>query len=267
MKTGSKGNAVREVQNYLYQLKYLRVFPTGYYGPMTTEAVKSFQLEHQLKSDGIAGPVTISVIRNAFSCRNEAASYTVMKGDSLEGIAEKFGVLAAEIMVKNRLQDTEITENQTLLIPKSNYRLTTSRGGGRGVQQIPWSIVNQLWKVGELARVIDLETGKSFQVRRYGGVYHADSEPLTREDTRIFKEIYGGRWSWERRAVIFECHHLYISASINGMPHGGQSIYGNGFDGQFCIHFLGSRIHQSGQVDSTHQTLIEAAAQAEGLVE
>ncbi|HEX3043857.1 MAG TPA: peptidoglycan-binding protein, partial [Bacillota bacterium] len=212
LRTGARGSSVREVQNYLYQLKYLRVSPTGYYGRMTTEAVKSFQLEHQLKSDGIVGPETIAVLQSAFRSRNEVTSYTVVEGDTLEGVAEKFGVSAAEIMIRNKLGDTEVIKDQTLLIPKSNYHFA-SRGANRGVQEVPWSIVNQLWKVGSIARVVDLETGKSFQVQRYGGVYHADSEPLTKGDTQTFKEIYGGRWSWSRRAVIFEYNRLYISAS------------------------------------------------------
>jgi hypothetical protein len=46
---------------------------------------------------------------------------------------------------------------------------------------------------------------------------------------------------------------------MNGMPHGGQTIRGNNFRGQFCIHFLGSRVHRSGKVDTSHQSMIEQA--------
>lgn len=135
-----------------------------------------------------------------------------------------------------------------------------SRGHIGGVKALPWSIVNQLWSVGEAAAIIDTGTGKSFRVGRLYGYYHADVEPLTKADTETMLEIYGGKWSWHRRAVVVCLGNMFIAASMNGMPHGGKSIDGNGFPGQFCIHFLGSRIHQSGAVDYEHLAMIEQAA-------
>lgn len=135
-----------------------------------------------------------------------------------------------------------------------------SRGHISGVKALPWSIVNELWRVGEAAAIIDTGTGKSFRVGRLYGYYHADVEPLTKADTETMLEIYGGKWSWDRRAVVVCLGNMFIAASMNGMPHGGKSIAGNGFPGQFCIHFLGSRIHQSGAVDYEHLAMIEQAA-------
>jgi peptidoglycan hydrolase-like protein with peptidoglycan-binding domain len=263
LQIGSKGSQVREVQNYLYQLKYLRKAPTGYYGVSTAEAVQSFQMEYHLKADGKVSEDTLEILQAAFRDRNEAVQYTVIAGDTLPEIAAKFNSSVAGIMVKNNLHNNHITEGQTLLIPTGNYRQITSRGGTRGIQEVPWSIVNKLWNVGEVIKVIDIQSGKSFQAKRYGGVYHADTEPLTKQDTRVMLEIYGGHWSWARRAVIIECNNLYISASMNGMPHGGETIHNNGFRGQFCIHFLGSRVHQSGKVDTTHQLMVEEALNAD----
>lgn len=135
-----------------------------------------------------------------------------------------------------------------------------SRGRIGGITTLPWSIVNQLWKGGETALIIDVATGKSFQARRLYGFYHADVEPLTRTDTESMLAAYGGEWSWERRAVLVCLRNLFIAASINGMPHGKKSIAGNGFPGQFCVHFLGSRVHQSGKVDLDHLAMIRQAA-------
>jgi LysM repeat protein len=263
LQIGSKGNQVREVQNYLYQLKYLRTPPTGYYGIMTAEAVQSFQLEYHLKADGKVNEDTLEILQAAFKDRNEAVQYTVVAGDTLPDIAVKFNTSIAAIMVKNNLKNNNITEGQILLIPTGSQRQIASRGGTRGIHEVPWSIVNKLWSVGEVIKVIDIETGKSFQAKRYGGVYHADTEPLTKQDTQTMRKIYGGHWSWSRRAVIIQCHNLYISASMNGMPHGGETIHNNGFRGQFCIHFLGSRVHRSGKVDSTHQLMVEEALKAD----
>jgi peptidoglycan hydrolase-like protein with peptidoglycan-binding domain len=263
LQIGSKGPLVREVQNYLYQLKYLRSSPSGFYGAMTAEAVQSFQLEYHLNDDGKVNQDTLEILEAAFKDRDQATEYFVVAGDTLPGIATKFNTSIAEIMVKNNLLNNQLTAGQTLWIPTNNYRQIASRGGSRGIQEAPWSIVNKLWRVGEVSQVIDIQTGKSFQAKRYGGVYHADSEPLTKQDTQTMLDIYSGHWSWNRRAVIIECHNLYISASMNGMPHGGKTIHNNDFPGQFCIHFLGSRVHQSGKVDTTHQLMVEEALKAD----
>ncbi len=262
LQAGSKGEQVREVQNYLYQLKYLRTAPTGYYGASTTEAVQSFQLENHLQPDGKVDQYTLEVLEATFNDRNQAVQYIVADGDTLSSIAAKFNSSVAEILVTNKLHDNQISEGQNILIPIGRYRQIASRGGNRGVQEVPWSLMNQLWSRGEVVKVTDVSSGKSFEVKRYGGVYHADVEPMTKQDTETMLDIYGGHWSWDRRAVIIECHHLYISASMNGMPHGGKTIQGNGFRGQFCIHFLGSRVHVSGKVDSTHQSMVEEALNA-----
>jgi Putative peptidoglycan-binding domain-containing protein len=262
LQIGSKGTQVRAIQNYLYQLKYLRTPPSGYYGASTAEAVQSFQLENHLNADGKVNQDTFEILEAEFRDRNQAIEYTVAASDTLTSIAAKLNSSVAEILIKNNLRDSQITAGQVLWIPTGRYRQIASRGGTRGIQELPWSIVNQLWVKGEIVKVTDVESGQSFEVKRYGGVYHADAEPLTKQDTQTMFDIYGDHWSWARRAVIVECHNLYISASMNGMPHGGKTIIGNGFHGQFCIHFLGSRVHVSGKVDSSHQSMVEQAFNA-----
>ncbi|MDF2714331.1 MAG: hypothetical protein K0R28_1256 [Paenibacillus sp.] len=108
--------------------------------------------------------------------------------------------------------------------------------------------------------VLDLETGLSFQAQRRAGSHHADVQPLTRSDTAIMKQIYGGTWSWKRRAILVLSDGRPIAASMHGMPHGGDGIPDNGFSGHFCIHFLGSSTHRSGQIDLAHQLMVHKAA-------
>jgi hypothetical protein len=124
------------------------------------------------------------------------------------------------------------------------------------IQPIPWPVVNELWQKGETAWLIHVESGQAFRVRRLFGSCHADVEPLTFRDTRVMSKVYGGKWSWRRQAVIVKLGHLYIAGSINGMPHGRESISDNGFPGHFCLHFLGSRIHRSRRIDPEHQEMV-----------
>lgn len=53
-KRGSRGDVVKQIQ------KALNLIPDGIYGTITEEAIKAFQRENGLKSDGIVGPATLA---------------------------------------------------------------------------------------------------------------------------------------------------------------------------------------------------------------
>ncbi|MBU7006674.1 hypothetical protein [Phosphitispora fastidiosa] len=124
---------------------------------------------------------------------------------------------------------------------------------------LTWTEVNRIFRKFDKARVTDLETGESFTVQRRAGSLHADVQPLTAEDSGIMKKIYGGAWSWKRRAIVVAVKGHRIAASMNGMPHGAGAIGGNDFNGHFCIHFRDSRLHKN-KVDLAHQVMVWKAA-------
>lgn len=127
------------------------------------------------------------------------------------------------------------------------------------VEMLPWKQVNELLPNKSKFTVIDVETGLHFRVQRRAGNKHADVQPLTREDTKVMKKIYNGKWSWKRRAIIVLSHDQMIAASMHGMPHGAGALI-NGFPGHFCIHFAGSTTHKSGRADLSHEMMILKAA-------
>ena len=47
--------------------------------------------------------------------------------------------------------------------------------------------------------------------------------------------------------------------SIYGEPHGVNTITDNNFDGQFCLHFTGSKTHGTGQTLQRHVNAIKEA--------
>ncbi|WP_027084517.1 hypothetical protein [Cohnella panacarvi] len=108
--------------------------------------------------------------------------------------------------------------------------------------------------------VQDVETGLTFQVQRRAGRDHADVQPLTRQDTKVMNSIYGGQWSWKRRAIVVRLGDERVAASMNGKPHGGDGIPDNDFSGHFCIHFLESTTHKSTVPDVAHQMMVYKAA-------
>lgn len=123
-------------------------------------------------------------------------------------------------------------------------------------EPLPWPEVDRLWPRDAVAVLRDLETGHTLRVTRYGGYQHADAEPVTRQDTAVLRSVYGGSWSWRRRAVVLEVGGRRIAASINGMPHGDEVVAGNGFDGHFCVHTLEATTHVGDRVDPGHHLMV-----------
>lgn len=121
---------------------------------------------------------------------------------------------------------------------------------------LPWEQVRKAFQRMDYATVVDLETGQRFVVQRRAGSRHADVQPLTRADTMIMKEIYQGKWSWKRRAILVEVDGKFFAASMHGMPHGAGAIRGNAFPGHFCIHFFGSSTHRRTEPDPSHSLMI-----------
>lgn len=139
-------------------------------------------------------------------------------------------------------------------------RFAENPGGRYPPEAATVTTVDRLWPRGSYAVVEDLATGLRLRVLRRGGTFHADAEPATAADTAVLREIYGGHWSWRRRAVVVIVGGRRIAASANGMPHGGQKILDNGFEGHFCLHFTGSRLHVTGSPDRGHQLAVQKAA-------
>ncbi len=115
---------------------------------------------------------------------------------------------------------------------------------------------------GATFQIKDVATGRVFTVRRWAGANHIDAEPKTAADTATMKSIYGGSWSWSRRAILVKYNGHVYAASMNGMPHGTSTISGNNFNGHFCIHFYKSRTHETNRVDPDHQNAVARAMNA-----
>ncbi|MEB3356026.1 MAG: peptidoglycan-binding domain-containing protein [Synechococcales bacterium] len=61
---GDRGPAVTQLQSDLNRLGYYQGPITGYYGPLTENAVTDFQEDNDLIVTGVAGPKTVTALRN-----------------------------------------------------------------------------------------------------------------------------------------------------------------------------------------------------------
>lgn len=114
------------------------------------------------------------------------------------------------------------------------------------------------------ARLTDLGTEKSLNIHIQSTGSHLDVEPLTAADTTTLCEIYNvaspDAINYKRRPVLITTSRgVQIVCSMYGQPHGAQDITTNHYDGQFCLHLLNSKTHNSNQVDSDHQYAIQKA--------
>lgn len=258
LKRGMKGEDVQELQDGLIVLGFLEGESDGLFGQKTLDAVTAFQRTHSLHVDGVVGADTWSLLE-AEIARLRMKTYIVSRGDTLYDLARRFSVTVSDLASVNNIRDPAlIKEGQELLVPAPGS--VVSRGERGDSEMLHWDSVNRIFKVGSIATITDVRTGLSFRVRRRGGSLHADVEPYTKEDTAIMRRIYGGSWSWNRRPIIVRIGGRRIAASMNGMPHGGQSLGNNNFKGHFCLHFAGSKLHCSRKPCPEHQKCVREAA-------
>ncbi|WP_202708593.1 peptidoglycan-binding domain-containing protein [Sporosalibacterium faouarense] len=152
--------------------------------------------------------------------------------------------------------------SQTLLSKTINTPVSRGFTSTPLINELSWfNEIKDIIPRGTEFKIIDIATGKSFNVKRTYGTNHSDTETLAKEDTIIMKKIFGNKWSWNRRAIIVEVGNLKLPASMAGMPHGSDFIKDNNMNGHFDVHFLKSKTHGTNRVDPEHQIAIRKAQQ------
>lgn len=204
LKVGSTGSAVLRLQQALSNLRYT-VNINGTYDETTRAAVLAFQKRNGLAPDGIAGANT------------QAKLYT---GDCVTG-------------------DTALPDSGST---GDTGNSGASYGNGPAASQVKllmwYTEIKPTIKSGQTVLVYEPKSGSSFKLRFYSLGRHADSEPLTAQDTAIMKAAWGGKFSWDEKPVyVLLPSGTWALASMHCMPHLSGSIKDNDFDGHLCVHF------------------------------
>ena len=287
---GSSGDSVFKLQQALKIKGYLKGTVDGKYGDVTANAVKAFQKSAGLSQTGKADKTTIAKLFGTSASASDPkmsgitkisdikVPATTAKGSSgknvlalqqalkLKGyykatINSKYDettVAAVKAFQKAKgLYQDGIAGNNTIKAlfgqNASNYSMKTER--------LDWAKSANTIPRGATFQVKDVLTGKTFSAKRLFGANHMDSEPLTKTDSATLKSVYGGNYSWNRRAILVKYNGHIYAASMNGYPHGTSTI-DNNWPGHFCIHFYNSKTHESNKVDAAHQNCVARAMNA-----
>ena len=285
LRKGATGSAVKDLQTKLKKLGFYNASIDGDYGDTTVAAVKAFQKKYNLTADGVAGSETLKKLDSAYK---NADSNTSTDDDSLRkgatGTAvktlqtnlKKLGFYTAyvdgsfgattESAVKAFQKKYGLTADGvagSATLKKIESAVASANSGKITTERLDWfNGGKNVIPNGAVFQIKDVSTGLIFSARRQSGGNHMDAEPLTAEDTAILKKINGGTFSWRRRAVLVKYNGHVYAASIYSEPHGTNTILDNNFDGQFCLHFYGSKTHGTDRVDADHQKCVEQAMKA-----
>ena len=216
---GSTGTDVTRLQTALKNLSYT-VNVTGTYDAVTKAAVTAFQKRNGLTADGVAG---------------EKTQTRVYSGSAVAAAAPTVAPAATPAPTATPKPATVTASGQ------SGKTATVTVGSERvTLQLLHWfNDIKPTIRSGQTILVYEPVSKISWTLRLYSLGRHADSEPLTAEDTANMLKAFGGVNTWNQKAVYVRLPSgVWTIAATHDMPHLSGSISSNNFDGHLCVHFL-----------------------------
>ncbi len=220
---GITGETVVRIQLRLRELGYFNFKPTGSFQNMTVEATKRFQ-QKQVDSQG-----------------------QPIMSDGTVG-AQSMGLLFS-----HRVQRADIAAK----IPIGKQ---LSGDAAQTGELMEWSAVKDMLSVGSAYTITDYNTGTTFTMVYTGGEGHAEVECRTAADTAVYLETFGGEFNYSKRPVIVAIGSSNVAASLQGQPHGEDTVAANEMDGHACLYFSSSTSHVASLPDVEHQAQVYKAA-------
>ena len=234
LRVGAVSDAVRDMQNRLITLGYLENGEAdGKFGVKTSLALIEFQKANGLSADGIAGTKTFAKLNSVSAITASGSGSSTSSGT---------------------------TSNTTAAAP------TVTTISASQVRYANWySEVKARCRLFPNATIYDFTTGISWQVNIFSMGAHADAEPLTARDTAEMNRAFGGKTTWNPKAVwvVLSDGTVYM-ASTHNTPHDTYHIRDNNFDGHICIHFprTQAQVEKIGPYATSHQKAIDLGWEA-----
>ena len=218
----SVGEAVVRIQIRMRDLGFFMYKPTGSFQSMTVDSAIEFQKK---QTDSNGNPI-----------------YT-------DGA---IGPQSLAILFSNRANRADITVD----IPFGSTQSQLSVIG----ELVSWVNIKSQLVVGSVYTIVDCYTGTEFNMIFTGGENHAEMECVTAEGSGIYKELFGGEFNYSKRPVCIKLGSRLIAASLQGEPHGTDTVSNNACEGHSCLYFEGSSSHVGSLPDVEHASQVCKAA-------
>lgn len=216
------GDYIVMVQIRLRELGYFHFKATGRFQGMTRAATIQFQT-HQTNAQG---------------------QQIISDGTIGE---ESAGILFSPSVIRSPIA-------QSIPIGPRYDEAQTQRG-----EAVEWASIKAQLNTGSSYKLMDYNTGETFNMVYTGGENHAEMECTTASDTAKFKEVFGAEFNYSKRPMLLSLNSEWIACSLQGEPHGEDAISNNDMAGHACLFFSGSRSHVGTVVDVEHNVNVRRA--------
>ena len=235
-----EGARVKTLQSALIRLNYLSGKADGKFGSKTLDAVALFQKENGLSVDGLAGKKTLKAIetadKNGTKRGSTNSSSTTSSSSSSSNTSSSSSGTAVAIQEESKAAVVS-TAGDANSVSSSK---TATAPDGTALRLLHWfNDIKPTLKGGNQLLVYDPETKISWTLRVHSCGRHCDAEPLTAQDTANMLQAFGGKNTWDQKAVYVKLPSgIWTLGSTHDMPHMSGTISTNNFNGHLCVHFL-----------------------------
>ncbi|MGO1368327.1 MAG: M14 family metallopeptidase [Senegalia sp. (in: firmicutes)] len=227
LKFGSSGNNVKIVQSVLSKVGYNPGPIDGIFGSSTLSAVKKFQSDNGLVSDGIVGENTWGLL-NRFILGYD--NYTIKKGDTFYNIANRYYTTVNAIITANPdLNPNDLTIGSKIIVPYGIDVVLTDVGYTYGLLEKNIEGLKKRYPFLEVGTIGNSVLGRDLYYIRlgkgekevfYNASHHAlewINSPVTMKFTEQFLESFSNNKSLNGYNVsdIWESSSIYIVPMVN----------------------------------------------------
>ena len=234
-----EGARVKALQSALIRLNYLSGKADGKFGNKTLEAVALFQKENGLSVDGLAGKKTLKAIETAD--KNGAVRGSAQaSSNTASNTSSASTATATPTPVSIQEESKAAVVSTTGSSDSASSNKTAVAPDGSSLRLLHWfNDIKPTLKGGQHLLIYDPATGISWTLRVHSCGRHCDAEPLTAEDTANMLKAFGGKNTWDQKAVYVKLPSgVWTVGSTHDMPHMSGTISNNNFNGHLCVHFL-----------------------------
>lgn len=238
LRFGSRGEEVTLLQQLLGEKNYLDHEPTGYFGPLTMQAVINFQLDYGLKVDGIAGPETYRALTDTGI---ESPEENVQKakegrlevpetGEYLDWFEEAQYIFKEGDIAKVTDVDTRLTFQVMRTFGHEHADVETVTAEDTAILKSIWG--DWSWeRRAVIVSVNDRHIAASLTAMPHAG----------RDDFPALQTVSSRSGGYGRGTNL-------------------DKVKGNDMDGVMCMHFKNSKLHKNNNTDADHQAMVKKAA-------